>query len=62
MKLNNIYSKSMKEVLEQDCEVVDQKIHTDDNGVVQSIEIKYKPKDYEEPNVPTGPVPKRTFR
>ena len=62
MKLNDIYSKSIKEVLEQDCEVVDQKIHTNDNGVVQAIEIKYRPKDYEEPSVPTGPVPKRPFR
>jgi hypothetical protein len=57
MKLNDIYSKSMKEVLEQDCDVVEQKIHTSDNGVVQAIEIKYRPKDYEEPkDISAGPV------
>lgn len=51
MKLNDIYSKPLKEVLEQDCDVVEQKIHTNDNGVVQVIEIKYRPKDYEDPVV-----------
>lgn len=45
MKLNDIYSKSLKEVLEQDCDVIEQKIHTNDSGVIQTIEIKYRPKD-----------------
>lgn len=45
MKLNDVYTKSLKEVLETNCEVVDQKIHTDENGIVQAIEVKYKPKD-----------------
>lgn len=61
MKLNDIYSKSLKEVLEQDCDVVEQKIHTNDNGVIQTIEIKYRPKDCEEPSIPSGPVPKRNL-
>lgn len=63
MKLNDIYSKPLKEVLEQDCDVVEQKIHTNDSGVVQTIEIKYrpKPKDCEELSVPSGPVPKRNI-
>lgn len=43
MKLSEIYTKPLKEVLDQDCEVVDQKIHTDENGVIQAIEVKYKP-------------------
>lgn len=45
MKLSEIYTKPLKEVLDQDCEVVDQKIHTDENGVIQAIEVKYKPLD-----------------
>ena len=45
MKLNDVYSRPLKEVLEQDCDVVEQKIHTDENGEVQAIEVKYKPKE-----------------
>ena len=45
MKLNDVYSRPLKEVLEKDCEVVDQKIHTDENGEIQAIEVKYKPKE-----------------
>lgn len=43
MKLSDVYLRPLKEVLEKDCEVVDQKIHTDENGVVMSIEVKYRP-------------------
>lgn len=45
MKMNDVYSKPMKEVLENDCDVVEQKIHTDNNGNVMAIEVKYRPKD-----------------
>lgn len=61
MKLNDIYNKSLKEVLEQDCDIIEQKIHTNDSGVVQTIEIKYRPKDCKELSVPSGPVPKRNI-
>ncbi|MCM1269382.1 MAG: hypothetical protein NC247_01985 [Ruminococcus flavefaciens] len=45
MKLNDVYSKPMEQVIKEDCDVVDQKIHTDNNGNVMAIEIKYRPKD-----------------
>lgn len=57
MKLNDVYSRPLKEVLEKDCEVVDQKIHTDENGEIQAIEVKYKPKkssDVKEEAKPAG--------
>lgn len=44
MKLTDTYSRSMKEIIE-DCDIVNQKIHTDDDGNIEAIEIKYKPKD-----------------
>lgn len=40
-----MFKKTMKEVLEDDCDAVEQKIHTDKNGEVQAIEVKYVPKD-----------------
>lgn len=57
MKLNDVYLRPLKEVLEKDCEVVDQKIHTDENGEIQAIEVKYKPKknsDSKEETKPAG--------
>ena len=33
------------EVLENDCDVVEQKTHTDNDGNVMAIEVKYRPKD-----------------
>ena len=45
MKMNDVYSKPMKEVLENDCDVVEQKTHTDNDGNVIAIEVKYRPKD-----------------
>lgn len=44
MRLSDIYSKPMKQVLEEECEVVDQKIHTDEAGNIKAIEVKYHPK------------------
>lgn len=45
MKMNDVYSKPMKEVLENDCDIVEQKTHTDNDGNVIAIEVKYRPKD-----------------
>lgn len=44
MKLTETYNKSMKEIIDE-CDIVNQKIHTDDNGNIEAIEIKYRPKD-----------------
>lgn len=43
MNLTDTMSKSMNEILAE-CEVIDQKVHTDDSGEIQAIEIKYRPK------------------
>ena len=43
MNLTAIYEMTMKEVLNQ-CKVVDQKIHTNEDGEIQAIEVKYVPK------------------
>ena len=43
MNLTETYSMSMEEVLKQ-CNIVEQKIHTDKDGDIQSIEVKYVPK------------------
>lgn len=42
MTLTEMNQLPMKEVLEK-CDVVEQKVHTNDDGVVMSIEVKYKP-------------------
>ena len=44
MTLTDLYNKPMKEVL-NNCDIVEQKVHTDDNGDVVAIEMKYKPKN-----------------
>ena len=44
MKLTELYNMTMKEVIEQ-CEIIDQKIHTNDDGDIMAIEMKYKPKN-----------------
>lgn len=45
MKMNDVYTKPMKQLLEEDCDVIEQKVHTDKDGNVMAIEIKYRPKD-----------------
>lgn len=40
MKLNEVYSRPLKEVVEE-MELSEMKVHTDDNGVVKTIELKY---------------------
>lgn len=46
MKLNEVYSKPIKEVVET-MELSDMKVHTDDNGNVKTIELKYAEKQPE---------------
>lgn len=49
MKLNEVYAKPLKEVIEA-LELSDLKVHTDDSGNVKSVELKYTEK---------GPEPKK---
>ena len=43
MKLTDVYEKTMKQIIEE-CDIVDQKIHTDEMGNIHTIEMKYRPK------------------
>lgn len=43
MKLKDVYNKPMKEVIEA-LELSDMKVHTDDDGNVMTIELKYTDK------------------
>lgn len=43
MKLSEVYSKPLKEVIEN-LELSDIKVHSDDNGNVKAIELKYTEK------------------
>lgn len=40
MKLNEVYNRPLKEVLEN-MTMVDMKVHTDDCGEVRAVELKY---------------------
>lgn len=40
MKLNELYSKPLKEVVEM-LELMDVKVHADDGGNVKAVELKY---------------------
>lgn len=51
MKLNEVYSKSIKEFIGE-FELVDMRIYTDNSGTVQKMELDYMPK--EETNGGTG--------
>lgn len=42
MKLNDVYTKPLKDIVEQMI-LTDMKVHTDDVGDVKSIELKYEP-------------------
>lgn len=42
MKLNDVYTKPLKDVVEG-LNLTDMKVHTDDDGEVRSIELKYEP-------------------
>lgn len=41
MKLNDVYTKPLKDVVEE-LNLTDMKVHTDDDGEVRSIELKYE--------------------
>lgn len=43
MKLNEVYCSPLKEVIEK-LELSDMKVHSDDNGNVKAIELKYTEK------------------
>ncbi len=42
MKLNDVYTKPLKDVVEE-LNLTDMKVHTDDDGEERSIELKYEP-------------------
>lgn len=42
MKLNDVYTKPLKDIVEQ-MNLTDMKVHTDDTGDVKAIELKYEP-------------------
>ena len=44
MKLTETLDLTFKQVLEQ-CDIQEQKIHTNNNGEIQAIEVKYVPQD-----------------
>ncbi len=46
MKLGELYSKPLQEVL-QELELVDMKVHTDDSGEVKAVELKYEENNIE---------------
>lgn len=53
MKLSEVYSKPLKEVIEN-LELSDMKVHADDRGNVKAIELKYTEKA-PEINMPAHP-------
>ncbi|MDD3251790.1 MAG: hypothetical protein PHV18_04425 [Lachnospiraceae bacterium] len=53
MKLNDLYSKPLEEVL-QEFDIVDVKVHADESGIVKSIELKYGEKQ-KQPQTKTNP-------
>ena len=52
MKLNDLYKMSIGDALRK-MDIVDMKVHTDDEGEIKSLEIKYVPMP---PNTPVAPV------
>ena len=44
MKLTEMFTMPMQDVV-RGCDVIDQKIHTDDDGNIKTIEVKYRPID-----------------
>jgi len=49
MSLRELHQMPIKDALEK-MEIADLKIHTDDDGMVRTIEIKYSNKDADEPH------------
>lgn len=46
MKLNDIYSKPLREVIET-LNLSEMKVHTDDDGNIKAVELKYTEKEPE---------------
>lgn len=44
MTLNDVATKGLAEVL-KDCNLLSMKYHTNDDGVIQAIELRYQPND-----------------
>lgn len=44
MTLNDVSTKGLAEVL-NDCNLLSMKYHTNDDGVIQAIELHYRPND-----------------
>ena len=44
MKVGELYSRPLKEILDNCCEMVDMNIHPDKDGNIAAIELKYIPK------------------
>lgn len=45
MKLNEMYSKSIKELIDDKLELTYMNVHTEDDGTVRRVEFEYKPKE-----------------
>lgn len=51
MKMNDLIDKPLTETL-SNMDLVDFKVHSDENGTIRSIEMKYVPKDSADIQVP----------
>lgn len=58
MTLSDFMQKPLSEAV-ADMELVESKFHTDDNGQLQAVELKYRPKDFTPAATPT---PKQNWR
>lgn len=55
MKLSEVYSQPLSEVIQQ-LEMVELKVHTSDEGLVRAIELKYEDPAYSAlPSLGSGP-------
>lgn len=45
MKVDQLYESPLKILLEDECSLVSQKVHSDDSGNIQKIELSYVPND-----------------
>lgn len=45
MKLNDVYTKPLKEVVEQ-MDLASMKVYTDDDGNIEDIDLKYNPEHF----------------
>ncbi|MGL5434652.1 MAG: hypothetical protein ACRDBO_04525 [Lachnospiraceae bacterium] len=51
MKLNDFYKTSLEEAVKA-MDIVSMKVHSDDDGIVNALEIKYVPMPADEPLSP----------